>query len=67
MASQHGGLREEESRFDRETEQFHQRVRQAFLALARKYPERIKVIDASEPPEWVHREIVALVEPLLRQ
>jgi dTMP kinase len=67
MASQHGALREEESRFDRETEQFHQRVRQAFLALACKYAERIKVIDASQPPEWIHREIVALVEPLLQQ
>jgi dTMP kinase len=67
MASQHDALREEESRFDRETEQFHQRVRQAFLSLARKYPERMKVINASQPPERIHREIVALVEPLLRQ
>jgi dTMP kinase len=59
------GLREEQSRFDKETEQFHQRLRQAFLALACKYPERIKVIDASQSPERIHQEIIALVEPLL--
>lgn len=61
------GAREEQSRFDKETEQFHQRLRQAFLALARKYAERIKVIDAAQPAERIHREIVALVEPLLQQ
>jgi dTMP kinase len=57
--------REGQSRFDKETEQFHQRLRQAFLLLARKYPERIKVIDASQPPERIHQEIVALAESLL--
>src|SRR5579859_7596709 len=41
------GLREEQTRFDKEAEQFHQRVREAFLTLARLYPERIKVLDAS--------------------
>ena len=57
--------REGQSRFDKETEQFHQRLREAFLSLARKYPERIKVIDASQPPEQIHQEIVGLIEPLL--
>jgi dTMP kinase len=57
--------REGQSRFDKETEQFHQRLRQAFLSLARKYPQRIKVIDASQPPERIHQEIVGLIEPLL--
>jgi dTMP kinase len=58
-------LGEEQSRFDKETEQFHQRLRQAFLALACRYPERIKVIDAAQSPERIHQEIIALVEPLL--
>ena len=57
--------REGQSRFDKETEQFHQRLRQAFLSLASKYPERIKVIDAAQPPERIHQEIVGLREPLL--
>jgi dTMP kinase len=58
------GQREQRSRFDAESEQFHQRLRDEFLALARAEPGRIKVIDASQSPEQIHREIVALVEQL---
>jgi dTMP kinase len=59
------GLREEQTRFDTEAEQFHQRVREAFLVLARLSPDRIKVLDASLPPQQIHEQIIALVEPLL--
>jgi dTMP kinase len=62
----HNNLREHRSRFDAESEQFHQRLRDAFLLLAQTYPERIKRIDASQPPEQIHQEIVALVELLLK-
>jgi len=55
------GMREQQSRFDTESERFHQTLRQAFLTLARTYPERIKVVDASQSPEEIHEEIVALV------
>ncbi len=57
--------REERTRFDAEAEDFHRRVREGFLALARAHPERIKVIDASRSPEEIHQEIVTLVEPFL--
>ena len=57
--------REQQSRFDAESEQFHHTLRQAFLAIAREYPERVKVIDASQSPERIHEEIVALVERIL--
>ena len=59
------GFREGQTRFDKEAEQFHRRVREAFLTLARLYPERIKVLDASRPPQQIHEEIIALVKPLL--
>ena len=59
------GLREAQTRFDTEAEQFHQRVREAFLVLARLSPDRIKVLDASLPPQQIHQQIIALVEPLL--
>ena len=59
------GKREAQTRFDTEAEQFHRRVRQGFLTLARAHPERIKVIDASRSPEEIHWEIIGLVEPLL--
>ncbi len=55
------GLREEQSRFDTESERFHQTLRQAFLTLAHTYPERIKIVDASQSPEAIHEEIVRLV------
>ena len=58
--------RGELTHFDLEAESFHRRLREAFLALAHAHPERIKVIDASLPPEKVHREIVGLVEHLLK-
>ena len=59
------GLREAQTRFDTEAEQFHQRVREAFLVLARLSPDRIKVLDASLPPQQIHQQIIALVEPML--
>ncbi len=59
------GLRETQTRFDTEAELFHQRVREAFLVLARLSPDRIKVLDASLPPQQIHQQIIALVEPLL--
>ena len=55
------GLREQQSRFDTESERFHQTLRQAFLNLARAFPERIKVVDASRTQEEIHEKIVALV------
>jgi len=60
------GLREQQTRFDAEAESFHRRVQEGFRLLARTYPERIKVVDASLPPEQIHQEIIKLVEPLLR-
>ncbi|TMB84265.1 MAG: dTMP kinase [Chloroflexi bacterium] len=65
-ANDASGLREQQTRFDAEEEQFHQRVREAFLVLARIHPQRIKVLDASLPPELLHEQIIALVEPLLQ-
>jgi dTMP kinase len=59
------GLREQQSRFDSETEQFHRRLRTAFLSFAQKYADRFKVIDAGQPSEEIHRQIVLLVGRLL--
>jgi len=64
-AHDQGGVREEQTRIDREAEDFHRRVQEGFHALARAYPKRIKVIDALRSPEQVHEEIVALIEALL--
>lgn len=66
-ANDTSGLREQQTRFDVEEEQFHQRVREAFLVLARISPDRIKVLDASLPPGQLHEQIIALVELLLEE
>lgn len=42
-----------EGRFDSESLNFHERVRAGYLALANKYPERIKIVDAAEEPDIV--------------
>lgn len=44
-------------RFEREDQQFFDRVRQAYLALARTDPERIRVIDASGSVEEIKKMV----------
>lgn len=49
--------RGEMDRFESEGLQFLERVRSAYLDRARNCPERIVVIDAARPREWVMRDI----------
>ena len=44
------GLSRAEGRFEAETLAFHERIRQGFLARARCYPDRFRVLDATLPP-----------------
>ena len=60
------GQREQQSRFDRAGEQFHLRLRQAFLTLAHAHPERIKIINAAQSPQHVHKDIIVQVVQLLQ-
>lgn len=52
-----------ETRFEGMDLQFHQQVRAGFLAIARAEPQRCHVIDASQPPEAVHAEILRKIAP----
>ncbi len=52
-------------RFEQETVAFHQRVREAYLARARQYPQRYCIIDAAAGPEQVQAAIERAVERLL--
>lgn len=45
--------------------EFHNRVRSGYLELAKKEPDRIKVIDASQAIEAVHKETVKILETYL--
>ncbi|NLF84392.1 MAG: dTMP kinase [Candidatus Gastranaerophilales bacterium] len=52
-------------RLESEGQNFHRKVREGYLDLAKKYPERIVVIDANKSIEEVHREVVEVLERLL--
>lgn len=55
----------EKDRIEQEKEAFFNRVRDAYLARAKQFPERIKVIDASQTEEKVHQDIEAVINGLI--
>jgi dTMP kinase len=59
------GGRAAEDRLEAERDDFHERVREAFLALAAASPERFLVVDAALPADEIAARIRAAVEPLL--
>jgi dTMP kinase len=48
----------DESRFEKETLEFHTRVREGFLTIARFNPHRVTVLDARGKPEEIHEDVV---------
>lgn len=57
--------KEKEERFEREKIQFHHRVRRGYLSLAKKYPQRVKVIDTREGEDKTFEKIRKIVDDLL--
>ena len=55
------GARAESNRYERMGSDFHERVREGFLARARAEPERFAVVDASADPETVAGTIMDIV------
>jgi dTMP kinase len=51
-----------EDRFELETIEFHNRVRNGFFQIAKAEPERIRIIDASRSAEDISKEIVQIME-----
>jgi len=54
--------REKEGRFEMEKAEFHRRVRQGYLALAKMVPGRVKVIDTRQGEEKVFEKIREVVD-----
>ncbi|MFN2492157.1 MAG: dTMP kinase [Pyrinomonadaceae bacterium] len=52
-------------RLDQETADFHTRVREAYLRLARAEPERVKVIETNQSVEETHERVKEIVVPFL--
>lgn len=65
VARHRRGGRAAEDRLEAEHDEFHERVRAAFLALAAASPDRFLVIDGGRPADEVAAVIRAAVEPLL--
>ncbi|NWG03942.1 MAG: dTMP kinase [Syntrophaceae bacterium] len=57
---------ENEERFEKEKIQFHQRVRKGYLALAKKEPSRVKVIDTRVGEDKVFEKIREIVDHLIK-
>jgi dTMP kinase len=57
----------EVDRIEAERLDFHERVRQGFLRLAKQYPERIHVIDANQGVDAVFRQAKQILENSIRK
>ncbi len=51
----------QEDRFEKESLAFHEKVREGYLTLAKREPERFRIVDASKDPGSVHREILDII------
>ncbi len=55
-------IKGEKDRLEQEVLEFHERVREGYLELAKKHSERICILDASKTPDEVFNQAVALLE-----
>lgn len=46
---------------------FHEKVRTGFIQIAAREPNRVKIVDASESLEGVHRKVVTIVSEFLEE
>ena len=54
-----------EDRFELEALDFHSRVRDGFLKIAKAEPERVRVVDGNGGIESIHKEICAIIEAVI--
>jgi dTMP kinase len=54
------------NRMDEETADFYARVRKAYLGIAKREPERFRVIDASGSIEEIHARVTEVVSEILK-
>jgi dTMP kinase len=54
-----------EDRFERESIEFHKRIRDGYLQLAKESPDRIKVINGNRDIPVIHKEICGIIEQKL--
>jgi dTMP kinase len=62
----HATSSSDESRFEKENQAFFGRVRHAYLAIAKREPQRVKLVDARGTINQTHKKIVELVQKSLK-
>jgi dTMP kinase len=55
-------LSRDHDRIEKEAGEFHRRVTAAYMQIAKQYPTRFVVLDASKPQAELHEEIVSAFE-----
>lgn len=53
-----------ETRFEEETLKFHEKVRQGYLSLARREPQRFEIIDAMQEPDRISETILTILSTI---
>ncbi|MGC2694722.1 MAG: dTMP kinase [Candidatus Angelobacter sp.] len=61
-AGRPGQLDKDESRFERENRAFYERVHATYLAVAKREPQRVARVDATDPIAQVQKKITRIVE-----
>jgi dTMP kinase len=56
----------DENRFEQETRAFFARVREGYLAIASREPQRVVLVDASGTPSQTHRQIIEVASRRLK-
>jgi len=55
-----------ENRFEQESRAFFGRVRNAYLAIAAREPQRVALVDARGTPDATHQQIMSVVKRKLK-
>lgn len=64
-ADQSKQMEQDENRFEKENRAFHERVLAAYMAIAKRSPQRVAVVDAAAPIPQVQEKIARIVEQRL--
>ena len=56
---------DQKDRLESEAAHFHEKVRNGYLDLAKKNPQRIKIIDATMSIEDINKQVIKLIEDIL--
>ena len=67
LARINANSKREVNRLDLEKISFHKKVRQGYLELAKKYPDRYVIIDASQPQAKVAEDALNVIKERLQK